>query len=484
MPKVIVDSDWYLQVAQAASRASAQIQEAIRYADGALQGCDGMAGDDEVGASWGEAYDNAIKPVIRNTCLLSTALASFGARVNQAGHNHDVAEAVAGRASRGVRSTAGQYDAVTHIRLTEPGSAIGPSSEDGGVGASMVGQLIKSTLEVKIPNAHTDRVNSAATILTSLAAKIDAALDAVAHASNNPIDEHADDVRALKSELSANIFAAGEAISSDVRSLSTSARSFAADVDAKRAEMKSEAESAQRDIQMSGGLAIAGALLTAGAAAPGATAAEIAIVAARVALAARRIYSIIKTLEALASVSEMASLAPTVTSSIESKLRASIDHPSADIDIDENGNIKKTPLFPPLKQKAWEEYLRNGGDYDIEKWSKAYDTLMENAATGSAYDKWVAEVMGYTKENGWVPQYVDDEIGGRRWDFANTALRELIENKSGRLDTEQLLVDEIALESGWKVTYNLLSALSPADMARLERLEQAYPGRFTYQWLP
>ncbi|MGW5572807.1 hypothetical protein ACWEVD_16525 [Nocardia thailandica] len=108
---------------------------------------------------------------------------------------------------------------------------------------------------------------------------------------------------------------------------------------------------------------------------------------------------------------------------------------------------------------------------------------MENSGTGSEYDQKVAEIMGYTPEEGWKPQQQVDGVPGRRYDFVHYdedgEPDELVENKSGRLDREQLEKDEGALQDGFNVTYNVRGPLSNSDQKELDRLKSIYGDKFT-----
>lgn len=66
------------------------------------------------------------------------------------------------------------------------------------------------------------------------------------------------------------------------------------------------------------------------------------------------------------------------------------------------------------------------------------------------------------------------------WDWANPDLLEVVENKSGALDFGQLETDQLALERGWTVTWNInrLYPYSAEDLAELERLKAKWPGQF------
>ncbi|WP_078345283.1 hypothetical protein [Mycobacteroides chelonae] len=156
-----------------------------------------------------------------------------------------------------------------------------------------------------------------------------------------------------------------------------------------------------------------------------------------------------------------------------------------------DGTIKPTiRYFDRAKWEAWQRYLERGGDWDIDRWSQAYDQLKENATNGWWFDQQIADIMGYDKEDGWRSQYGNADIAaGRRWDWAqlvdDTPI-ELVENKSGRLDFDQLRLDERALQQGISVTYNINSkyAYSEAELAALQQLQDRYPGQFIVNRLP
>ena len=60
-------------------------------------------------------------------------------------------------------------------------------------------------------------------------------------------------------------------------------------------------------------------------------------------------------------------------------------------------------------------------------------------------------------------------------------LNEFIENKSGRLDMDQLAKDKRVLALGHQLTYNLNAnyPYSPAEIAALQSLQDRYPDQFT-----
>ena len=201
----------------------------------------------------------------------------------------------------------------------------------------------------------------------------------------------------------------------------------------------------------------------------------------RVAATGRRIYSVIRVLSADSAAVSSSLNSVRAAGGLSARLVETINKPLATFEINEDGTIKTSPVFPKWKQDAWERYQ---GDLSMEEWSKAYDNLMNNVSNGSAWDQQVKEIMGYTEENGWISQCRDEDLApGRVWDFCNEELNTSIENKSGRIDPEQLAKDEEALRNGRRIEYNLRDPISPGQVAMLDRLVALYPNRFTYRYL-
>src|SRR5690606_11068501 len=121
------------------------------------------------------------------------------------------------------------------------------------------------------------------------------------------------------------------------------------------------------------------------------------------------------------------------------------------VDIDRDTGERKIEIkWPKSKQEAWERYLedcptRKGGCKSMEEWSRLYDQLMENNGNGDEWDKEVAALLGYTPEAGWKPQQRVEGVPNRIYDHVhydeNGNPDELVENKSGSLDSKQLVKD-------------------------------------------
>lgn len=236
------------------------------------------------------------------------------------------------------------------------------------------------------------------------------------------------------------------------------------------------------------GIGVAGTVVTA----TGSNWAAMGVNAARVGSTALRIRSMVETVQTASRHVGTLLADIRVTASVVRLMADTISKPLTNFEFDpDTGAIKTRPVFPKWKQDAWERYLqecptRPGGCMSMEEWSKKYDQLMENSSNGSEWDREVADITGYNEENGWKPQQHVDGVPGRRYDFVhydeNGTPDELVENKSGRLDTSQLDKDEQALDRGFRVTYNLRAPLSPSDQKRLESLKAEYGDRFTVNY--
>ncbi len=82
------------------------------------------------------------------------------------------------------------------------------------------------------------------------------------------------------------------------------------------------------------------------------------------------------------------------------RLAETTEKPLATFEINEDGTVKTSPVFPKWKQDAWELYIANGVDLTMEDWSRKYDQLMENVGNGSEWDLQVGDLLGCSEENG------------------------------------------------------------------------------------
>src|ERR1700761_819891 len=60
----------------------------------ALAGCDGMAGDDPVGAAFGRSYNSSASKLLEAMASTRNGLCGLGYGVRMSAHNYSVAEAI------------------------------------------------------------------------------------------------------------------------------------------------------------------------------------------------------------------------------------------------------------------------------------------------------------------------------------------------------------------------------------------------------
>ncbi|GHP19492.1 hypothetical protein RN2511_042280 [Rhodococcus sp. NKCM2511] len=71
------------------------------------------------------------------------------------------------------------------------------------------------------------------------------------------------------------------------------------------------------------------------------------------------------------------------------RLAETTEKPLATFEINEDGTVKTSPVFPKWKQDAWERYIANGGDLTMEDWSRKYDQLRRTSGTApSGTSRW------------------------------------------------------------------------------------------------
>lgn len=475
----VVDPDWYFStaatlgdaasdLASAAGLISAQADTANRH----------MAGKDPVGTEWGTKYDVAAANTVKGVALLCKAWSGLAGRIYQAGVNHAWAEFRAGR---------GKLPAPANLPPKPAISQIEPTMETS-VGGSYVGlqEALPGLLDyvgVEAPNADTDKLNNASDAWGRFDPAITDIVDSVTHRVQRP-DPSLPDATAFYDTIT-KVNGYGSALASDARALSSQVSGFSTGVTTMR-------QQTQSTVNMTGfllGGSATVAVLATRVSGVIAIKAEAAVARRLIQRAGTEIRGYISALQATAS------LINTFKPVFDVAMKAVLDKesliPAEGFERRPDGTIKPTiRYFDRAKWEAWQRYLERGGDWDIDRWSQAYDQLKENAANGWWYDQLVADIMGYDKDEGWRSQYGNSDIvPGRRWDWAhvvNDTPVEVVENKSGRLDPDQLRLDEQALEEGVNVTYNINSKYpySEAELAELQRLQDEYPGQFTVNRLP
>lgn len=479
MPAVTPEPDWFFTVSRAADNASWVIRESVTNCSRALETSSAMAGNDEIGTGWGKSYDDAISDYILQVCRLADAFGAIASRSYTAGLNHLNAEFVAG-GKQGAHPTAPSKPTAVDQRVpfAAPPSAVG----DNGPGLNTDIPGLLGAIGVAVPNASPTKLAASGEALNALHSIIKDKSDDVLSAASTPPPDAGPDAALLHEEILTNLIAPAGRLHEDGVTLASAATGFGASVVARRNEIVSEINSLGVSVAITLTAGVLATLVTAGVS----DVAAVGLTTVRIAATGRRIYSVIRVLSADSAAVSSSLNSVRAAGGLSARLTETINKPLATFDINEDGTISTSPIFPKWKQDAWERYIANGGDLTMEEWSKKYDQLMENVGNGSEWDLQVGELLGYSEENGFIAQYRDPSIvDDRIWDYANTDpdVRLLVENKSGRIDYAQLDKDEEALREGWNVQYNLRDPISPAQLARLDALAAKYPGQFTYQYL-
>ncbi|OBB25092.1 hypothetical protein A5792_28875 [Mycolicibacterium peregrinum] len=475
----VIDPDWYFQTAEVLGDASSQLASAVgTIADHAKWDTTKMAGNDSsVGAAWGSWYDKFSADTIEGTAMLATAWSSLANRIYQAGVNHAWAEFRAGRGRLPTPGNLPPRPSVNELPMPSLPTAVG----DNGPGLHVVylPGLDESLGGVEIPNADTDKLPIVAASWNAFAATITATVGEVTHRVRRP-DPELPDATAFYNTIT-SLAGPADALGADAMSMSTLTDKFSSGVLKMRADITNE-------LRAMSAMHVLGAVVAAAATRVSGTVsvkAGVQGLARRVRLAGENIRRYVATLQTIAS------LLTTMTPRFTHADKAKVDKErTVDIEIfDPDGTRSRHYRIPLSKWLSWLDYLKRGGDeWQWDRWNDTYDRLKENSANGWWWDQWAAAVMGYTPEHGWVDQWGSKKehldlvpVQGRVWDWANPDLQHVVENKSGALDLNQLALDEIALQRGWSVTWNINAhyAYSGSELAALERLEKLYPGRFT-----
>lgn len=479
----IVDPDWYFHTAEVLGDASSRLASAVgTVADHAKWDTTKMAGNDSsVGAPWGSWYDRFSADTVEGAAMLAGAWSSLANRIYQAGVNHAWAEFRAGRGRLPTPANLPHRPAVTELPMPALPSSVG----DNGPGLEVVylPGLDESLGGVEIPNADTDKLPLAAASWEAFAATINETVSEVTHQVRRP-DPLLPDATAFYNTIT-SLGGPADALGADALSLSEAASTLSAGIVEMRANITNELRSMSLMHVLGAVVAAVATRVTARVSVK----AGVEGLARRVRLAGERIRGFVSALQAVASL--LSATAPRFTHADKAKVDK---QRFIDIEIfDPDGTRSRHYRIPLSKWLSWLDYLNRGGDeWQWDRWSDAYDRLKENVANGWWFDQWVADVQGYSTEDGWTDQFGSRRedlalvpVQNRVWDWANPDLRELVENKSGRLDLDQLAQDEIALQADWNVTWNLNAhyQYSAAELAALERLRKLYPDNFTYNFM-
>jgi hypothetical protein len=474
MPLWVVDSDWYFLTAAILGRAGEKVASAAGIVSGSAHQSGHMAGNDPIGTKWGTRYDSAARDALQGADALAQAWSSLAGRIYQAGVNHAWAEFRAGRRKIPVPANLPPRPSVS-----EPSSTISSSVGGNGVGLTDILPGLVEAVGKQAPNADTTDLDAASDMWQRFAATVADAVSDVVNQVKSP-DRSLPDANAFYDTVT-SLSAPADAVVTDARSLSSLTRGFSTSTTAMRQQIASEVNRTAMWIGGTASVSVLSSEVTGGAS----LRAEAAVVRRFVTQAGNNIRGYIAALETAAAAID------SFTAALDAAKKGLLDREKfVDIEIfDPDGTKTHHYRIPLSKWLSWQNYLQRGGhEWDWNRWSANYDQLKENSANGWWFDQYAANVMGYDKTQGWTDQFGSRKgdldhvpVQGRVWDWANPELQQLVENKSGRLDMDQLAKDEQAMQAGWSVTYNLNAnyAYSPAELAALQRMQERYPGQFT-----
>lgn len=477
----------YFEFAAAADTASALIREKIDAVTPEIETVSArMAGDEEVGKEWGGKWDTAFNQFLPNACRLADAFGAIANRAYAAGVNFIAAEWVAAGKQGALPAppTAPPQHVDQRVMLGNLPTSIGPNPEP------LVTDIpgLTDAIAKDLPNGNDVKLDIVGDLLGDLATVIGEQNDAVRKFGREPGARDSRDAHLLYDEYVANVLAPGGMLKEDATTLANAATTFGQELVTQRRDMNTAIEELTMTAAVTLAVGAAGTVVTA----TGSNWVSLGVTAGRVTTTGLRIRSLVETLQTASRTIGTTLTTLRVTANISALMDETISKTLTNFEIDpDTGVIKMQPVFPKWKQEAWERYLadcgtRPSGCLSMEEWSKKYDQLMENTANGTEWDQEVGEILGYTKEDGWHPQRHVEGVDGRRYDFVHYnedgEPDELVENKSGRLDGEQLVKDEQALDAGYKVTYNLKAPVSPSQQAELDRLKAEYGDQFTVNY--
>ncbi|QRY48134.1 hypothetical protein JVX93_15910 [Mycolicibacterium boenickei] len=472
----VVDPDWYFTTAEALGRAASELAGAAgtitARADFASLH---MAGNDSIGTSWGTKYDAGATNTVQGVSSLCRAWSALAGRIYRAGVNHAWADYHAGRGKLPTPANLPHEPAIT-----QPTFALQTSVGGNRIGIDEVMPGLLEAIGTETPNANTDKLGTATEAWTQFGTTISNNVDKILNLPRP--DPSLPDATAFYDTI-VRVSGPGEALATDAHAMSSQVSTFASGVSLMRQQTGDELYRTMFMVAGTGAISIVASAVTGGVS----VRVEAAVARRLIQRAGSNIREYIKTLETTAAIIN------TFKPAFDAAMKAALDKNSLvaaeGFERRPDGTIKPTiRYFDRAKWEAWQRYLERGGDWDIDRWSQAYDQLKENAANGWWYDQHVAEVMGYLPEHGWQDQWgsrkadlPDVPVPNRVWDWANPDLQELVENKSGALDFHQLSADEMALRAGWRVTWNINAnyPYSESELAALARLEKLYPGKFT-----
>lgn len=475
----------FFEFAAAADTASFKIREAIEIQSEEIESVgSGMAGADEnVGQEWGKQWDAAINRFLPAICTLADAYGAIANRAYYAGVNQMHAEWVA----------AGRPGAVPQPPRDPPQNADQrvaygnlPTSI-GATGDPLITDIstLVDQIGLPLPTGNDEKLKKVGVALKSLATVVQEQTDAVRKHGTEPGERDSEDAHKLYDEYVEGVLGPSGMIASDANTLASASTTFGEQIVKQREGMKNACYEFLAEATITIGIGLLGTVVTVG----GSDVAAGVITTTRITACANRIRTTIELLITVVRIAKSTFAAVKLTNIAIQTMSKTVQKPVVKVNIDRDTGERKIEItWPRWKQEAWERYLedcptRKGGCKSMEEWSRLYDQLMENNGNGDEWDKEVAALLGYTPEEGWKPQQRVEGVPNRIYDHVhydeNGNPDELVENKSGSLDSKQLVKDEGALEDGHQVTYNLKSPLSRADEAKLARLKSIYGDQLT-----
>lgn len=311
-PAVEVDSTGYVDAVGELAGANRAVVDAVNTLTDVLYASAAMAGSDTGGAAWAAQYDPAAKQLVQLGCTMGDALANMANLLNGSLANHEGANHAAMIYPGMPAQASGDTDP---DHGTESLYAPDPPSAAGGTG-DVPGwwHWIASHVEGLLwPDADTGRLRSAGDAWIAAGTTIadqQYAVDAANSGLYAITSAEMDDVHAACTEISGYLADIGAAC----QTLGKACHDYARHVDDKHQEVEDELASF---IEWTIGIEVAGGLLavvTAGISEAAAQAAE----AAEVANAATKVIRILN---------ELIELARTVTTAIETAIRAVLELP-------------------------------------------------------------------------------------------------------------------------------------------------------------
>lgn len=478
-----------------------QLLQAMNGLTGGLSGSGGMAGSDESGQAWADAYDEAASTAVGGMSDLVNACRQLAAMLEQTGFNHSAAEDASNPAHPTSPNTTDttNYAAIPDMRGATPPSAKGGSS-DPPFGWSM----IEHAVGYLWPNGDPGRLRNAGGDWSTAAEGLNGASALVPQAVSQIQSQHSPEVQDAVTVCQGMHQHLDDAAAS-CRDLANGCSQFADHIDQAHHDIEDEITSF---LEWSAGIEAAGIIFTEiggelWAQIPeggriAATATKVANIIKRLIDAAQTVAQTVRNV--ISKVGEIAqrlksilgARLSSVTTKLVEKLPGQAKTAEETAEETATAGLKDAAEETAADDALYAKYVANkkaagATPRSREVWQKKLDSLRQNKAVGDGYRDEVANDLGIVDgQGGWLFERGPTDIAGlgRRWDMTNQIDREAIEVKSGTTPVkgglEQLAKDEKAIQEGWTITWQLKTDLDPALMARLQELAEKYPGEFNY----